>query len=128
MRYEAPETLQGAVTLLAGATGETRVLAGGTPAPPCYPATILTDVPADAEIAFDETFGPVVIMDVVEDALATGTPVYGLNTGLGPRRNERVSPELLVEYAKSAEARGLHLKHARLLLDVDALLLATLLV
>src|SRR3989454_3152846 len=30
MRYEAPETLQGAVTLLAGATGETRVLAGGT--------------------------------------------------------------------------------------------------
>src|SRR5216110_3566731 len=30
MRYEAPETLHGAVTLLAGATGETRVLAGGT--------------------------------------------------------------------------------------------------
>src|SRR2546421_1607705 len=30
MRYEAPETLQGAVTLLAGATGEARVLAGGT--------------------------------------------------------------------------------------------------
>ena len=30
MRYEAPETLQGAVALLAGATGEARVLAGGT--------------------------------------------------------------------------------------------------
>ena len=30
MRYEAPETVEGAVALLAGATGETRVLAGGT--------------------------------------------------------------------------------------------------
>jgi aerobic carbon-monoxide dehydrogenase medium subunit len=30
MRYEAPESLEGAVALLAGATGETRVLAGGT--------------------------------------------------------------------------------------------------
>jgi carbon-monoxide dehydrogenase medium subunit len=30
MRYEAPESLDGAVALLAGATGETRVLAGGT--------------------------------------------------------------------------------------------------
>ena len=47
-----------------------RLLAGGTPQPPCYPATILTNVPADAEIAFEETFGPVVILDVVEDAEA----------------------------------------------------------
>jgi CO/xanthine dehydrogenase FAD-binding subunit len=30
MRYEAPTTLQGAVALLAGASGEARVLAGGT--------------------------------------------------------------------------------------------------
>jgi aerobic carbon-monoxide dehydrogenase medium subunit len=30
MRYEAPESLEGAVALLARATGETRVLAGGT--------------------------------------------------------------------------------------------------
>ncbi|HEX6211976.1 MAG TPA: xanthine dehydrogenase family protein subunit M [Methylomirabilota bacterium] len=30
MRYEAPETLEGAVALLARATGEARVLAGGT--------------------------------------------------------------------------------------------------
>ncbi len=43
-----------------------RVLTGGTPAPPCYPATVLTDVPGDAEIALDETFGPVVILDVVD--------------------------------------------------------------
>ena len=30
MRYEAPQSLEGAVALLAGATGEARVLAGGT--------------------------------------------------------------------------------------------------
>ena len=30
MRYEAPESLEGALALLAGATGEARVLAGGT--------------------------------------------------------------------------------------------------
>ncbi|PYM96631.1 MAG: oxidoreductase [Candidatus Rokuibacteriota bacterium] len=30
MRYEAPKSLQGALALLAGATGEARVLAGGT--------------------------------------------------------------------------------------------------
>jgi aerobic carbon-monoxide dehydrogenase medium subunit len=30
MRYEAPESLEGAIALLAGATGEARVLAGGT--------------------------------------------------------------------------------------------------
>jgi len=30
MRYEAPDSLEGAVALLAGAQGETRVLAGGT--------------------------------------------------------------------------------------------------
>jgi acyl-CoA reductase-like NAD-dependent aldehyde dehydrogenase len=44
-----------------------RVLAGGVPAPPCYPATVLTDVPPDAELAQDEAFGPVVILEVVED-------------------------------------------------------------
>jgi acyl-CoA reductase-like NAD-dependent aldehyde dehydrogenase len=45
-----------------------RVLAGGEAQPPCYPATVLVDVPDEAEIAFDETFGPVVIIDPVEDA------------------------------------------------------------
>ncbi|HKT02212.1 MAG TPA: aldehyde dehydrogenase family protein [Rugosimonospora sp.] len=45
-----------------------KILAGGTAAPPCYPATVLTDVPDEAEIAQDETFGPVVIVDVVPDA------------------------------------------------------------
>ncbi|MEU6526484.1 aldehyde dehydrogenase family protein [Streptomyces sp. NPDC046924] len=44
-----------------------RVLAGGTAQPPCYPATVLTDVPDDIELAFDETFGPLVALTVVED-------------------------------------------------------------
>lgn len=44
-----------------------RVLAGGEAQPPCYPATVLVDVPPDIELAFDETFGPVVVIDVVED-------------------------------------------------------------
>ena len=30
MRYEAPDTVEGAVALLAGARGEVRALAGGT--------------------------------------------------------------------------------------------------
>jgi acyl-CoA reductase-like NAD-dependent aldehyde dehydrogenase len=45
-----------------------RVLAGGNSAPPCYPATVLTDVPDDAEIALGETFGPVVLVEAVESA------------------------------------------------------------
>jgi acyl-CoA reductase-like NAD-dependent aldehyde dehydrogenase len=45
-----------------------RVLAGGTAVPPCFPPTILTDVPAESELAEEETFGPVVIIDVVDDA------------------------------------------------------------
>ncbi|MGW0810946.1 aldehyde dehydrogenase family protein [Nonomuraea sp. NPDC002799] len=45
-----------------------RVLAGGVPAPPCYPATVLTDVPDEAEIAQGETFGPVVVLEAVGSA------------------------------------------------------------
>lgn len=45
-----------------------RVVAGGTPAPPCYPATVLVDVPDDAEIAQEETFGPVVLVEEVDSA------------------------------------------------------------
>ncbi|GIE91960.1 aldehyde dehydrogenase family protein [Actinoplanes regularis] len=63
-----------------------RVLTGGTPQPPCYPPTVLTDVPADAEIATEETFGPVAIVAVVEDrddalAQANATP-YGLTASI----------------------------------------------
>jgi acyl-CoA reductase-like NAD-dependent aldehyde dehydrogenase len=45
-----------------------RVLTGGTADPPCFPPTVLVDVPDDAEIAQVETFGPVVILEIVESA------------------------------------------------------------
>jgi acyl-CoA reductase-like NAD-dependent aldehyde dehydrogenase len=48
--------------------GGARVLVGGTPQPPCFPATVLTEVDPAAEIAFEETFGPVAILEVVADA------------------------------------------------------------
>ncbi|GII23214.1 aldehyde dehydrogenase family protein [Planosporangium mesophilum] len=47
-----------------------KILAGGQATPPCYPATVLIDVPADAEIVQGETFGPVVTVEVVESAEA----------------------------------------------------------
>lgn len=63
-----------------------RILAGGTPEPPCYPATVLADVPPEAEIAFEETFGPVVILDVVESAdeavARANSSRYGLTAGI----------------------------------------------
>jgi acyl-CoA reductase-like NAD-dependent aldehyde dehydrogenase len=63
-----------------------RVLAGGVAQPPCFPATILTDVPPEAELSFDETFGPVVIVDVVEDAAEavrlTNESRFGLSAGV----------------------------------------------
>ena len=62
-----------------------RCLAGGTiPDGPgaFYPATVLTDVPTDARILNEETFGPVVpvvVVDDFEDALAqASTSEYGL--------------------------------------------------
>ncbi|GIE82528.1 aldehyde dehydrogenase [Actinoplanes philippinensis] len=45
-----------------------RILAGGVPAPPCYPATVLVDVPPETELAQVETFGPIVTVEVVESA------------------------------------------------------------
>ncbi|MDP5183646.1 aldehyde dehydrogenase family protein [Blastococcus sp. BMG 814] len=59
-----------------------RVLAGGTPAPPCYPATVLTDVPDDAEIALGETFGPVVLLEAVDSAEEAVTRANRTDLGL----------------------------------------------
>lgn len=44
------------------------LLAGGRAAPPCYPPTVLRDVPADCELSREETFGPVAIVETVRDA------------------------------------------------------------
>src|SRR5262245_27951396 len=45
-----------------------RVLAGGEAVGPCFQATLLADVPADSEFAREETFGPVLAIEVVDGA------------------------------------------------------------
>ncbi|MDX2939384.1 aldehyde dehydrogenase family protein [Streptomyces ipomoeae] len=63
-----------------------RLLTGGEAAPPCYPPTVLTDVPENAELAFDETFGPVVILETVDDTdhavERANASRYGLTAGV----------------------------------------------
>jgi acyl-CoA reductase-like NAD-dependent aldehyde dehydrogenase len=63
-----------------------RLLTGGVAKPPCYPPTVLTDVPAEAEIAFEETFGPVALLEAVDGpagALArANSSRFGLTAGI----------------------------------------------
>jgi acyl-CoA reductase-like NAD-dependent aldehyde dehydrogenase len=62
------------------------VLAGGEAVGPCFQATLITDVPADSELARSETFGPVAALEVVdsaEDAIArANATAYGLSAGI----------------------------------------------
>jgi acyl-CoA reductase-like NAD-dependent aldehyde dehydrogenase len=63
-----------------------QLLAGGTAVGPCFPATLLVNVPPQCELATDETFGPVVIVDIVDSAdeaidLANDSR-YGLTAGI----------------------------------------------
>jgi acyl-CoA reductase-like NAD-dependent aldehyde dehydrogenase len=62
------------------------VLAGGEAVGPCYAATVLTGVPPDSDFARNETFGPVVSVEVADDAddaigRANATR-YGLSSGI----------------------------------------------
>jgi acyl-CoA reductase-like NAD-dependent aldehyde dehydrogenase len=63
-----------------------KVLAGGEAVGPCYAATVLIDVPDDAEFAQVETFGPVVGVEVVDDAeqaiARANATSYGLSSGI----------------------------------------------
>ncbi len=63
-----------------------RVLAGGEAVGPCYLATLVSDVPAESELARLETFGPVAAIEVVDSAeegveRANATS-YGLSAGI----------------------------------------------
>jgi len=73
----------------AGAT----VLAGGRADGPCYQPTILADVPAEARIHAEETFGPVLVAqpaDTADDAVAIANSTrYGLSAGLITGDNQR---------------------------------------
>jgi acyl-CoA reductase-like NAD-dependent aldehyde dehydrogenase len=62
------------------------VVAGGEAVGPCFQATLLTDVPEDAEFSKHETFGPVAAIEVVDSSdeavdRANATP-YGLASGV----------------------------------------------
>jgi acyl-CoA reductase-like NAD-dependent aldehyde dehydrogenase len=63
-----------------------RVLAGGEAVGPCFQATVLADVPEDSELARDETFGPVLAVEVVggeDEAVArANATAYGLSAGI----------------------------------------------
>jgi acyl-CoA reductase-like NAD-dependent aldehyde dehydrogenase len=63
-----------------------RVLAGGERVGRCYQATLLADVPADAELAHQETFGPVAAVEVVdgenEAVRRANDTEYGLAAGI----------------------------------------------
>ncbi|MFC7528243.1 aldehyde dehydrogenase family protein [Actinoplanes sp. GCM10030250] len=63
-----------------------RLLTGGVPVGRCFPPTVLAGVPAEAELAFDETFGPVVLLeeaDGTRDALRrANNSGFGLTAGI----------------------------------------------
>jgi aldehyde dehydrogenase (NAD+) len=63
-----------------------KVLAGGEADGPIYRATLLADVPDDAEFASRETFGPVASIEIVdspEEAVARANATsYGLSAGI----------------------------------------------
>jgi acyl-CoA reductase-like NAD-dependent aldehyde dehydrogenase len=63
-----------------------RVLAGGDAVGPCFQATLLADVPEDAEFSKHETFGPVAAIEIVDDADAAvaraNATTYGLSAGI----------------------------------------------
>jgi acyl-CoA reductase-like NAD-dependent aldehyde dehydrogenase len=62
------------------------VLAGGDAVGPCFQATVLADVPEDSELAREETFGPVLAVEVVggeDEAVArANATMYGLSAGI----------------------------------------------
>jgi acyl-CoA reductase-like NAD-dependent aldehyde dehydrogenase len=81
--------------------GGARLLAGGHAVGPCYPATLLVDVPEDSELSRDETFGPVVIVDIVDTAEEAveraNSSRYGLTAGVltgSPERGLAIAEQL----------------------------------
>ena len=70
----------------AAVAGGARVLAGGRAEGPCYAATLMADVPEDSELARRETFGPVTLIEVVNDAdeavARANATSYGLSSGI----------------------------------------------
>lgn len=62
------------------------LLTGGVPSGRCFPPTVLSGVPDTAELAFDETFGPVVMIEEVSSAdeavSRANASAFGLTAGV----------------------------------------------
>ncbi len=78
-----------------------RVLAGGKADGPVFQATLVTDVPADCDLALHETFGPVATIEIVgspEEAVARANATsYGLSAGIitsDPERGLALAAEI----------------------------------
>ena len=78
-----------------------RVLAGGKAEGPVFQATLVTDVPADSDLALLETFGPVATVEVVDSADEAVTRAnatsYGLSAGIitsDPERGLALAAEI----------------------------------
>ena len=73
--------------------GGARILAGGKAIGPCFQATLITDVPADCDLALHETFGPVAAVEIVdspEEAVRRANATsYGLASGIITSNPER---------------------------------------
>jgi acyl-CoA reductase-like NAD-dependent aldehyde dehydrogenase len=70
-----------------------KVLVGGETVGPCFQATVLTDVRPGSEFAKHETFGPVVTVEIVNDAdqavERANATTYGLSAGIITSDRER---------------------------------------
>ncbi|MFI5914563.1 aldehyde dehydrogenase family protein [Dactylosporangium sp. NPDC051541] len=70
-----------------------KLLTGGTRDGAAYAPTVLADVPADAKVATEEVFGPVLVLErVAADAdgfAAVNASQYGLQAGVFTRRLDR---------------------------------------
>ena len=84
INQKALDTVAGRVA--EAVAGGARVLAGGERVGNAFQATLLTDVPADSELARVETFGPVATVEVVDGAEAAvaraNDTAYGLAAGI----------------------------------------------
>ncbi len=63
-----------------------KLLAGGDAVGPCFQATLISDVPADSDLALHETFGPVAAIEIVDSAdeavERANATAYGLSSGI----------------------------------------------
>src|SRR6185369_10195393 len=77
----------------AAVAGGARLLLGGRRRGACFPPTVLSDVPRDAEVVVREAFGPLAkvlpVKDVDDAIQLANSTAYGLAAGVVTRDLER---------------------------------------